>query len=81
MRTVLNSLSGLTASSGLLIGQLTFSTFFVGTCEIPNFMSGNPTTSACLERWMTVSALFFPSGVGTKAVTTETLPSKKRRFL
>lgn len=52
------------ANSGLLLGQMLFSIAFVSACEVPNLMSKSPSTNACLERWMTVSALFFPSGVG-----------------
>jgi len=51
------------ASNGLLTGQIIFSLAFVGSCELPNWISGPRETNACLERWMTVSALFFPSGM------------------
>jgi len=53
------------ASNGLLTGQILFSIAFVGSCELPNWISGPRETNACLERWMTVSALFFPSGMQT----------------
>ena len=53
------------ASNGLLTGQIVFSTAFVGACELPNWINGPRDVNACLERWMTVSALFFPSGMQT----------------
>ena len=53
------------ASNCLLTGQILFSIAFVGSCELPNWISGPRETNACLERWMTVSALFFPSGMQT----------------
>jgi len=53
-------------SGGLLAGQMLFAVAFVGTCEVPNFMSSRPATNACLERWMAVSALFIPSGLNSK---------------
>lgn len=84
MDKLIGSLTGLSTSSGLLLGQLVFSVFFVGSCEVPNFLSKAPATNACLERWMTVSALFFPSGVGaSKSVATdlgETVRTTRRRL-
>ena len=59
----LTRLAAAAASNGLLSGQIVFSTAFVGACELPNWISGPRETNACLERWMTVSALFFPSGM------------------
>jgi len=53
-------------SGGLLAGQMLFAVAFVGTCEVPNFMSSRPAANACLERWMAVSALFIPSGLNSK---------------
>ena len=51
-------------ANGLLTGQIVFSTTFVGACELPNWINGlRGDVNACLERWMTVSALFFPSGM------------------
>jgi hypothetical protein len=50
-------------SGGLLVGQMLFAVAFVSACEVPNFMSPQPATNACLERWMAVSALFIPSGL------------------
>jgi hypothetical protein len=58
-------LLGAAASHGLLTGQIVFSTAFVGSCELPNWLHGPRQVNACLERWMTVSALFFPSGMQT----------------
>ena len=51
------------SSNALLTGQILFSLAFVGACELPNWIAGPRQMNACLERWMTVSALFFPSGV------------------
>ncbi len=59
----LTRLAAAAASNGLLSGQIVFSLAFVGSCELPNWISGPRETNACLERWMTVSALFFPSGM------------------
>ena len=59
----LTRLAAAAASNGLLTGQILFSLAFVGSCELPNWISGPRETNACLERWMTVSALFFPSGM------------------
>ena len=56
-------LLGAAASNGLLTGQIVFSTAFLGSCELPNWLHGPRQVDACLERWMTVSALFFPSGM------------------
>ena len=56
-------LIGACSSHGLLTGQLLFSMAFVGSCELPNWIAGPRQVNACLERWMTVSALFFPSGL------------------
>ena len=56
-------LIGACSSHGLLTGQLLFSIAFVGSCELPNWIAGPRQVNACLERWMTVSALFFPSGL------------------
>lgn len=59
-------------SSGLLAGQMLFAVAFVGTCEVPNFMTTKPQSNACLERWMAVSALFIPSGLSEKPPTAPT---------
>ena len=56
-------LLGAAASHGLLTGQIVFSSAFLGSCELPNWLHGPRQVDACLERWMTVSALFFPSGM------------------
>jgi len=63
--TPLTRLATAAASNGLLTGQILFSITFVGSCELPNWINGPKETNACLERWMTVSALFFPSGMQT----------------
>lgn len=50
-------------SGGLLIGQMLFALAFVASCEVSNFMGPHPEEKACIERWMTVSAMFIPSGL------------------
>ena len=62
-------LLGAAASHGLLTGQLVFSVAFVGACELPNWIHAPRQVNVCLERWMTVSALFFPSGMQMAAVS------------
>ena len=61
--TPLLQLLGAAASHGLLTGQIIFSAAFVGACELPNWLHAPRQVNACFERWMTVSALFFPSGM------------------
>jgi hypothetical protein len=67
-------LLGAAASRGLLTGQIIFSTAFVGACELPNWIHAPRQVNACLERWMTVSALFFPSGMQTAAANNQVAP-------
>ena len=62
-------------SGGLLVGQMLFAVAFVSACEVPNSMSPQPATNACLERWMAVSALFIPSGL-SKGSAPLTAPAK-----
>jgi hypothetical protein len=76
---LLRLVAGSGAASGLLIGQLVFAAFFVGSCEIPNVLNRG-SANACLDRWMTTAALFFPSGVAG-AGTAVALDKAKRRFL
>jgi hypothetical protein len=64
-------------SGGLLAGQMLFAVAFVGTCEVPNFMSPRPATNACLERWMAVSALFIPSGLNSKQLSAPTTTRRR----
>jgi hypothetical protein len=72
-------LLGAAASNGLLTGQIVFSTAFVGACELPNWIQAPREVNACLERWMTVSALFFPSGMQTAIAKTQpALPPGRR---
>ena len=72
-------LLGASAAHGLLIGQLLFSLAFVGSCELPNWIAGPRQLNACLERWMTVSALFFPSGMQTAAANNQVALAPGRR--
>lgn len=52
----------------LLLGQIIFSTTFVGSCEIANVFSGKYSLTACESRWYVVTALFFPSAAQSKPV-------------
>ncbi len=74
-------LLGAAASHGLLTGQLVFSTAFVGACELPNWLHAPRQVNACLERWMTVSALFFPSGMQLAAASAQPALAPGRRGL
>ena len=67
------------ASNGLLTGQILFSLAFVGSCELPNWINGPRETNTCLERWMTVSALFFPSGMQTAGAPVQPALAPGRR--
>ena len=78
MMTTALRLLGSCATNGLLTGQLLFSVAFVGSCELPNWIAGPRQVNACLERWMTVSALFFPSGL--RDAETAVAPVKRRLF-
>ena len=77
--TPLTRLATAAASNGLLTGQILFSIAFVGSCELPNWISGPRDVNACLERWMTVSALFFPSGMQTAIGKTQPALAPGRR--
>lgn len=48
-------------------------------CELPNWIQAPRQVNACLERWMTVSALFFPSGMQTAAATNQPALAPGRR--
>jgi len=61
----LTRLATAAASNGLLTGQILFSLAFLGSFELPNWINGPREANTCLERWMTVSTLFFPSGMQT----------------
>ena len=69
------------ASHGLLAGQLVFSVAFVGACELPNWLLAPRQINACLERWMTVSALFFPSGMQLAAASAQPALAPGRRWV
>ena len=72
-------LLGAAASHGLLTGQIVFSTAFLGSCELPNWAHGPRQVDACLERWMSVSALFFTSGMQMLAASPQVSPVPGRR--
>ncbi len=69
------------ASHDLLTGQIIFSAAFVGACELPNWLHAPRQVNACLERWMTVSALFFPSGMQIAASSSQPAMAPGRRGL
>jgi hypothetical protein len=69
------------ASHGLLTGQIIFSAAFVSACELPNWLHAPRQVNACLERWMTVSALFFPSGMQMAASSSQPALVPGRRGL
>ena len=72
-------LLGESVSHGLLTGQIVFSAAFVGACELPNWIHAPRQVNAFLERWMTVSALFIPSGMQTAVASNQTaLPPGRR---
>ena len=77
--TPLLQLLGAAAAHGLLTGQIVFSTAFLGSCELPNWLHGPRQVNACLERWMTVSALFFPSGMQMVAANPQIALTPGRR--
>jgi hypothetical protein len=72
-------LLGAAASHGLLTGQLVYSVAFVGACELPNWLLAPRQINACLERWMTVRALFFPSGMQLAAASAQPALTPGRR--
>ena len=75
----LTRLATAVASNGLLTGQILLSLAFVGSCELPNWIQSPREVNACLERWMTVIALFFPSGMQTAIAKTQAaLPPGRR---
>jgi hypothetical protein len=65
--------------NALLIGQLVFSTTFVGACELANVLSGKYSLSACESRWYVVTALFFPSAAQMKPISIA--DNRRRRHL
>jgi hypothetical protein len=63
MKPLLRLLVAAASSHCLLTGQNIFLAAFVGDCELPNWLHAPRQVNACLGRWMTVSALFFPFGM------------------
>ncbi len=47
----------------LLIGQTIFCLSFLSACEIPNWIKGPYSATACSDRWMFAAGLLFPSGL------------------
>ena len=75
----LTRLATAAASNGLLTGQILFSLAFLGSFELPYWINGPREANGCLERWMTVSALFFPSGMQTTLGKIEPSLARGRR--
>jgi hypothetical protein len=73
-----SKLLSITGGNALLIGQLVFSTTFVGSCELANVLSGKYSLSACESRWYVITALFFPSAAQMKPVATA--DNRRRRL-
>ena len=71
-------LLGSAACNGMLAGQIVFSVAFVSGCELPNWLAGPRQMDACLQRWMTVSALFFPSAL--KPMEPQPLDDRRRKL-
>ncbi len=67
------------AFHGLLTGQIVFKAAFVGSCELPNWIHAPRQVNACLERWMTVSALYFPSGMQSAVASNQPALAPGRR--
>ena len=70
-------LGSFTGANAMLAGQLLFSVTFVGSCELSNWLAGPRQVNACIERWYTVTALWFPSAA--QAMPMEA--AKRRRNL
>jgi hypothetical protein len=68
MKPLSGALVATLGGNALLLGQLIFSTTFVGSCELANIFSGKYSLSACESRWYVVTALFFPSAAQAKPV-------------
>lgn len=68
------------AMSALLLVELTFSVLFISSCELPNWIVGPRQASYCSERWVTVMALLFPSGInhGLQGRNSEIAAPRKR---
>lgn len=66
--TVNSKILSVLGCNTLLLGQIIFSTTFVGSCEIANILSGKYSLTACESRWYVVTALFFPSAAQSKPV-------------
>lgn len=66
--------------SALLLVELAFSVLFVSSCELPNWIVGPRQASACSDRWVTVMALLFPSGInhGLQGRNSEIAAPRKR---
>ena len=71
-------LLGAAAASGLLTGQIIFSTAFVGACELPNWIQAPRQVNACRSRSPAL-ALFFPYGMLTAAVANQPALAPGRR--
>lgn len=68
MNPIATKLLAAASCNTMLVGQIVFSTAFVGSCEIANLFSGKYSLTACESRWYVVTALFFPSAAQAKPV-------------
>lgn len=48
---------------GFLVAEVVFSLAFLSACEIPNWTRGPYSPNQCVDRWMFVGGLFFPSSI------------------
>lgn len=78
MTSLLSKLLGTLGCNALLVGQLTFSVTFVGSCELANLFSGKYSLTACESRWYVVTALFFPSAA--QATPVAAADARRRRL-
>lgn len=78
MTSLPSKLLGTLGCNALLVGQLTFSVTFVGSCELANLFSGKYSLTACESRWYVVTALFFPSAA--QATPIATADARRRRL-
>jgi len=54
-----NTLEG----TSFLIAEVVFCLAFLSACEIPNWTRGPFSPTECVDRWMFVAGLFFPSSL------------------
>lgn len=80
MNPIATKLLAAASCNTMLVGQIVFSTAFVGSCEIANLFSGKYSLTACESRWYVVTALFFPSAAQAKPVAAAEDRRRRRLF-